>query len=174
MMSNHSVNGDPEDDALWGRVRVIEFPNSYLGNEDKTKKERLKQPDALEAILAWAVEGAIKWYALGASGLQAPKAVTNITKKHRDELDYVQQWIEECCEEYEGVWSSSEEVTDSYTTWCKNNNVSYIKNPKELTQSLKARGLTTGVQKKIDGKNKRGVDGLYVYPVPDDSEKGSR
>ena len=32
-MSNHPVNGDPEDDALWARVRVIEFPNSFLGME---------------------------------------------------------------------------------------------------------------------------------------------
>ena len=171
MMSNHSVNGDPEDDALWGRVRVIEFPNSFLGSEDKTKKERLKQPDALEAILAWGIDGAMKWYALGASGLQAPETITDLTQKHRDELDYVQQWIDESCEEYEGVWSASEEVAKSYTTWCKNNNVTYIKNPKELSQSLKAKGFVTGVQKKVEGKNKKGIDGLYVYPLSDEDKK---
>jgi putative DNA primase/helicase len=173
MMSNHSVNGDPEDDALWGRVRVIEFPNSFLGLEDKAKKERLKQPDALEAVLAWAIEGSRKWYALGSSGLIAPSSVVDITRKHRDELDYVQQWIDEACEVHD-VWSASEDVAKSYTAWCKNNNVSYIKNPKELSQSLKAKGFTTGVQRKVEGKNKKGVEGLYVYPLSDEDEKGNR
>ena len=166
MLSNWPVNGDPEDDALWGRVRVIEFPNSYLGNEDKTKKSRLQEPDVLEAILAWAIEGAMKWYALGPSGLQAPDAVKNITSKQRDELDYVQQWLEECCEfdeEAKGCWEANEDVIKSYTAWCKDNNVQHVKGPRGLALSLQSKGFKTGVQKKIDGRNTKGVEGLYIY-----------
>ena len=164
MMSNHGVNGDPEDDALWGRVRVIEFPNSFLGSEDKTKKSRLKEPEILQGILYWAVQGSIRWYALGSSGLTTPDVVAQITKKQRDELDYVQQWLDECCEIYEGYWTANEDVSKSYATWCKNNNVQFVKGPKALAQSLQAKGLVTGVQKKIESKNKKGVSGLYIYP----------
>jgi putative DNA primase/helicase len=164
MLSNWPVNGDPEDDALWGRVRVIEFPNSFLGKEDKTKKARLRDNDALEGILAWVVEGSKKWYALGSEGLSTPEAVIATTKKQREELDYVQQWIDDSCEEHEGCWTPNEEVSKSYTAWCKGNNVQYPKGPKALAQSLQAKGFVTGVQKKVDGKNKKGVNGLYIYP----------
>ncbi len=164
MMSNHPVNGDPEDDALWGRVRVIEFPNSFLGMEDKTKKARLKSPEALKGVLWWIVEGAIKWYALGSKGLTTPDIIAETTQAHRNELDFVQQWLDECCEDLDGGWTANEDVTTSYTQWCDNNNVQYPKGPKSLAQSLKAKGYIPGDVRKIDKKSKRGVGGLYVYP----------
>jgi putative DNA primase/helicase len=40
LTSNWPVNGDVDDDALWGRLRVIEFPNSFLGKEDKSLKQK--------------------------------------------------------------------------------------------------------------------------------------
>jgi len=163
MMSNHPVNGDPEDDALWGRVRVIEFPNSFLGIEDKTKKERLKSSECLETILHWAVEGAMKWYKLGAVGLTTPHAVAETTQKQRDELDYIQQWIDEVCKDDKEYWTPNEEVVASYLEWCKSNNVQHPKGPKALSQSLKAKGYEVGVVRKIDGKTKRGVEGIRVF-----------
>jgi len=162
MMSNQSVNGDPDDDALWGRVRVIEFPHSFLGREDKTKKARLKETDALEAILYWAVQGVFKWYSLGASGLQTPVQVVKATQQHRDELDYIQQWLDECTEKDADGWTSNEGITGSYTTWCENNNVQFTKGPKALSQSLKSKGYKVGEVRKINGKTCRGVEGLTI------------
>lgn len=163
MLSNWPVNGDPEDDAMWGRVRVIEFPNSFLGNEDKSKKENLKKPEVLQGVLWWAVQGAINWYALGAKGLTTPDTVEKKTREHRDELDYVQQWLDECCTDNEDGWVSNEQVSASYLEWCKSNNVQHPKGPKALAQSLKAKGYEPGKVKWIGGKTKRGVGGLYIY-----------
>jgi putative DNA primase/helicase len=165
MLSNWPVNGDPEDDALWGRVRVIPFPNSFLGKEDKTKKARLKSPDVLKGVLYWIVQGAIKWYALGASGLHTPQLVATTTKKQRDELDFVQQWLEECCSLKDGVWTSSEDIMNSYTAWCEANSVS-AKKARGLAQSLQTKGFRTGIQKKQrDGRNIKGVEGLVITPL---------
>jgi phage/plasmid primase, P4 family, C-terminal domain len=166
MLSNWPVNGDPEDDALWGRVRVITFPNSFLGNEDKTKKSRLQKPDALEAILAWGIKGAMDWYALGAKGLTTPDVIKNVTQEQRAELDYVQQWLDECCEaieEAKDCWESNEDVINSYTAWCKNNHVQFPKGPRSLALSLQSKGYKTGIQKKIEGKNTKGVEDMYIY-----------
>lgn len=157
MLSNHPVNGDPEDDALWGRVRVIEFPNSFLGKEDKELKERLKSPEVQQAVLFWAVQGAMEWYK---DGLITPKTVTDTTKQHREELDYVQQWLEECCDG-EG-WTPHTEVMASYLSWCEQNNVQYPKGPKALSQSLKAKGYEVGKLEKVNGKVVRGVGGLHL------------
>jgi hypothetical protein len=43
------------------------------------------------------------------------------------------------------------------------------KGPKALAQSLKAKGFQISQQKKVNGLNKKGVGGLYVYPI----EKGN-
>ncbi len=165
MMSNHPVNGDPEDDALWGRVRVIEFPKSFLGMEDKTIKARLKEVDVLQGILYWAVQGAIKWYRLGAKGLTTPASIEKTTQSQRNELDYVQQWIDACCEDDPEGWISNQDVIASYTAWCKEHNIQYIKGMQSLSQSLKTKGYQPGKQRKVNGKNQKGVEGLYIYPT---------
>lgn len=162
MLSNYPVNGDPDDDALWGRVRVISFPNSFLGREDKSKKEGLKSPDVLAAVLSWAIEGAIKWYTLGSRGLVAPDSVIHMTQAHRDELDYIQQWLDESTQSDPLGWTSNEVVMSSYLKWCTENNVQFTKGPKALALSLKAKGYETSKQKKIQGVNKKGVGGLSI------------
>lgn len=164
MLSNHPVNGDPDDDALWGRVRVISFPNSYLGKEDKSKKTRLKEPDVLKGVLYWAIQGAIRWYALGSKGLQAPQSVVDETQRQRNELDYVQQWLDERGEDNPDGWVSNEEAVKSFSNWCKENNITYVKTRRSLTDSLKMKGYKIDKQKKVQGKNKKGIEGLYIYP----------
>ena len=79
LVSNHPVNADVDDDAAWYRLKVIEFPNSFVGREDKTLKERMKSPENLKAVLAWAIQGAIMWYGLGAQGLQTPPEIEQAT-----------------------------------------------------------------------------------------------
>jgi putative DNA primase/helicase len=161
MLSNWPVNGDPEDDALWGRVRVIPFPNSYLGKEDKGKKERLKSDEVLTSILYWAVQGAIKWYALGSRGLQTPTYVADVTKSQRDAQDFVQQWLSECCVEDSEAWTPNEVVMASYNQWCEINNVT-AKKAKALAQSLQAKGFQTGIVKRLGSRTQKGILGFKI------------
>jgi putative DNA primase/helicase len=167
MLSNWPVNGDPEDDALWGRVRVIEFPHSFLGKEDKSKKARLRDAESLQAILYWCIQGAIKWYALGAQGLSIPAKVSDATKAHRDELDFIAQWLAECTAP--GEWISNAEINASYQTWCEENHVS-AKKARSFALSLQIKGYKTGVQKKVEGKNCKGIAGLQLRTAGSDEE----
>jgi putative DNA primase/helicase len=172
MFSNWPVNGDPEDDALWGRVRVITFPNSYLGKEDKTKKETLKSEESLTAIFYWTIQGAIKWYALGASGLHIPAHVAKATKEQRDSIDFVQQWLNESTRNEEGTWTSNEKIMENYKGWCERNSVS-AKQARALMQSLQLKGLETNIQKKVKGLNAKGVRGLYLVPPTEENYEKS-
>lgn len=97
LSSNHPVNADPDDDAVWGRVRVIEFPHSHLGNEDKSLKQRMHSTGNLEAVLAWAIRGAMEWYKLGDKGLPELPSNAAIKQAQRNDLDSVQMWLDECC-----------------------------------------------------------------------------
>lgn len=161
LLSNHPIKGDVDDDAFWGRVRIVEFPNSRLGTEDKTLKERLKSDASLSGVLRWAVEGAMKWYAAQA-GLKTPDVVNENSKKRRLELDHVQQWIDACCKANPLAWTKNEALYYSYTEWCKGNGIT-PKGSESLGQAVGKKGFKTGVQRRVaSGARSRGVEGIEV------------
>jgi putative DNA primase/helicase len=159
LTSNWPVNTDVDDDAAWSRVRVIEFPNGHLGTEDKTLKQRMRSPENLRGVLAWAVEGARQWYGRS-NGLQAPAAVMLATEKHRAELDTVQQFTEECIERREGVLLTNAQLYAAYEDWCRENGVTPRKQ-KSLTQSLTAKGYSYGVRR-VGGRPQRAWDNVEL------------
>jgi putative DNA primase/helicase len=162
LSSNWPVNGDVDDDALWGRVRVIEFPNSYLGREDKKLKLRLKQPENLRAAFAWLVEGAKRWYA-APNGLETPAEVTKSTQRQRDEADFIQSWLDENCEQDMTAWESNADVYANYDRWCKSNGVE-ARQMRNLTASLKTKGYTVNTWNRRNGVGSKGIQGLKIIP----------
>jgi putative DNA primase/helicase len=162
LSSNHEVNGDAEDDALWGRVKVIHFPNSQLGREDKSLKWRMQSSQNLEAVLAWMVDGAYEWYRLGDSGLQTPQAVTDLTNNQRNAQDSVGLWIDECVERDEDAWTSNAVVRTSYENWCEANGYDKPKQANSFSRSLTAHRFKVGEQRRDAGEKVRGVLGLRI------------
>lgn len=156
LVSNHQFNGDPDDDALWTRPHIIEFPNSYVGKENRALKAQMRSPRNLEAVLAWAVQGAIKWYALGATGLIAPVLIQDTVQAVRNSVDYIQQWIDECTETGEGLWATSEKIYMSYENWCKRVGV-VPKLQTALGIALKKKGFTP-----YRNRAERGWQGIAV------------
>jgi putative DNA primase/helicase len=167
LSSNHEINGDPDDDALWGRIKVVSFPHSRLGQEDKTLKRRLQIPTILEGVLAWMIDGAALWYQREGRGLDTPEAVRELTRAQRAEQDSVGMWIEECCERQEGEWTANTAIMTSYQTWCEANGYE-PKKAKGLTQSLAAHRFEVCAIKWVSttpgdkGKATRGVSGLTI------------
>ena len=120
MATNFPINADPDDAAAWGRLALIHFPNSHLGNEDGTLKERMRSTENLEGVLAWMVRGAIDWHMLRESGGQLRELHHMAVKKgeQRRGLDTVQQWIEECTEPAD-QWLPAHHLYSSYKDFCK-------------------------------------------------------
>jgi putative DNA primase/helicase len=161
LVSNYPVNADPDDAPIWHRLRLIEFPKSFAGCEDKTLKQRLRSPENLRGVLAWVLEGSQRWYSLGSQGLKTPPSVIDAVKKQRTALDTVQAWIDECSRQAPDHWNSNAEVRTSYETWCKDNGVE-PKGLKSLMMSLRQKGYKIGEQKWYERKNQRGVIGLNI------------
>jgi putative DNA primase/helicase len=159
LSSNHKAMGDPEDDALWYRVLVIEFPNSHAGHEDTTLKERLKSESAQQGILKWIVDGAIRWYA--SERLHIPERVKLATQAHRNDLDYIALWLEDVTESDPESFTPASELYHSYETWCKANGVE-PKKMKELGQALTRRGYLDKGPVRRDGKLLRGRTGIKI------------
>jgi len=166
LASNWPVNADPDDDAVWSRIRVIQFPNSFLGKEDKHLKRRLTEKDNLEAVLAWAVAGAVRWYERGKDGLFTPNKVEAITKEHREQQDFVGQWLSECTERTDNTddFIPNDRLYGSYRSWCDDNGV-MPKGKRTLTMALTRKGYNAGTVKKLKDplggwKTHRGCEGM--------------
>lgn len=163
LVSNHPAAGDVDDDAFWGRLRVIEFPNTFKGKEDKRLKQHMKSLDNLRGVLAWLVAGAVRWYN-EPQGLPIPQQVRDATLKHRNELDYVQQWLDECCDANPTAptWTSNALIYQSYSEWCIENGLK-PKGQKMFGRSLSSKGFNVGVQRRLtNGKRAKGIEGITI------------
>lgn len=161
LVSNHPIKGDVDDDAFWGRAKVIEFPNSFLGKEDKTLKARMKTPAMLEGVLRWMVDGAMMWFA-STGGLSTPQAVIDATNARRNDLDFIQQWLDECCKLDPTAWTTNHDLRTSYEAWCKNEGVA-TKGAESFSRALSKKGFSVGVYGRTPlGKKARGVNGLSI------------
>jgi len=150
LLSNQPVNADPDDDAVWARIRLIHFPHSHLGREDKGLKERMKSPSNLRGVLAWAVEGAQRWYALGSEGLPDPGTSQALLAEHRGELDNVGAWLDECAKIDADAFCTNQEVYSGYRLWCEGNGIT-PKQQKGLTQALERKGYKRTLKRVKDG-----------------------
>jgi len=165
LSSNHEVNADADDNALWGRVKVIGFPYSRLGQEDKSLKLRLQSRENLEAVLSWLIDGAYIWYQHEGRGLQTPEAVKELTQSQRDAQDSVGLWIKACCEEKAGEFAENSKIMASYEEWCKANGYE-AKKLRGLSQSLTTHRFVKAERKYTDENMKRrslyGFTGLVI------------
>jgi len=158
LSSNQPINADPDDDAVWGRVRLVHFPNSHLGEEDTIYKERMRSPEVLQGILAWAIQGAIRWYSLNGKRMAEVQSNAALKNEQRAELDHLAAWISENCILKADIFTPSSDLYTNYADWCKSNGVT-AKQQKAFSQSLKHRGLVDKLAKH-QGKPKRGFVGI--------------
>jgi putative DNA primase/helicase len=163
LTGNYPPRADVDDDGVWSRLRVVRFPNSYLGREDRGLKQRMKAPAMQRQILAWAVEGARAWYALGARGLATPPGVEAAGRAARQGLDSVRGWLAAHVVVTGAVddFVANGALYGSYVVWCDAEGVR-PQSQMALTRALQAKGLRAGHQKWCNGKNRRGCLGIRL------------
>lgn len=118
--TNHKPTIRGTDFGIWRRIKLVPFEvNIPKDKVDKNLKYKLRQE--FPQILAWAVEGCMKWQR---DGLQEPGAVLDATKEYKQEMDLVAGFIEQCVMI---DYSSAEHVMAAdlfgvYSKWAKANN----------------------------------------------------
>jgi putative DNA primase/helicase len=108
------------DEGLWRRVRLIPFERYFAPHERDYRLASTLLSEA-EGILAWAVRGAIEWYA---DGLLDPPVVLGTTKEYRETSDALMGFLP-------GVFvadAAAERVQGStlftaYLDWCQEENL---------------------------------------------------
>lgn len=112
---NHKPIAKDDSPGFWDRIRLVPFLHTFPeGTRDETLQAKLIESEG-PGILAWAVEGCLRWQA---SGLTKPPAVINATAEYQADSDQLAEFLATCCtlEDPNAVTSASA-VQKSYTGW---------------------------------------------------------
>jgi putative DNA primase/helicase len=158
LAANDVPRARDDDDALWRRIERVPFNVSIPeGERDPAVKARLcRSPDSRAAILAWAVRGCLDWQA---GGLQVPVSVRDSTASYRECQNPVLDFVDDCCETEEGVWTPTRMLYAAYLQWARDRRVPAL-SVKGFTGALARMGFQPHQETK--GDRERGWWGLHL------------
>jgi putative DNA primase/helicase len=106
--TNYYPKVDESDHGTWRRLAMLEFPYRFRKSGqpietvndrpgDPGLRQRLRHPDAprAQAVLAWLVAGAMKWYANGKVMPELPEAVIDSTGQWRRQVDQLARYLDD-------------------------------------------------------------------------------
>ena len=149
LVSNHRPRVDGGDDAIWRRIRLVPFEQSFEGREDKQLVAKLEAE--LPGILAWAVEGCLEWQA---EGLGEAGAVTRATAEYRQDEDVLGSFLSDRCT-LDGKVATTK-LREAYVEFCED------LGEKPLTASVLGKRLgKRGIRRSQSGK-RRSYEGVSL------------
>jgi len=111
---NHKPVVRGTDPGIWSRIKLIPFDVSFEGREDRGLKQQILEE--LPGILAWAVEGCLRWLE---EGLEFPESVQRATAEYRAESDQVGRFVDECCVAGEFASIRARGLYGAYRRWAE-------------------------------------------------------
>ncbi|MBH1938004.1 hypothetical protein I5Q34_27665 [Streptomyces sp. AV19] len=82
LQSNYLPEFRSAGNAIWARVRAVEFTETFMGREDRGLDASLTAE--AEGIAAWVIRGAVRYYS---EGLRSPESVEATTREHREKVN---------------------------------------------------------------------------------------
>ena len=137
LITNHLPKVPADDPALWARLLVIPFDQSFLGREDRGLEDRLSAD--LPAVLAWAVAGWDDYRRRGR--LDPPAAVSEATSTYRVSNDAVAAFIDDACLLNPHMHVVSADLWNAWETWCHANSQRPGTN-RTLKVAMESRGVS--------------------------------
>lgn len=122
--ANHRarVSGSPRS-GIWRRLLVIPMEQQIPeGERDPALQRKLREPEAMSAMLAWAVEGARLWVADNEQGIgmKVPDIVKNEVRDYQHESDYLFTFVGDALEITNDPEDRipKEDLFEYYKGWC--------------------------------------------------------
>lgn len=119
---NHKPVAKDDSPGFWDRIRLVPFLHTFpQGSRDEGLQARLIAQEG-PGILAWAVEGCLRWQA---SGLTRPAAVMEATAEYREDSDQLAEFFLACCsvDNPESLTAFSA-VQKAYNSWAEHRGLS--------------------------------------------------
>ena len=143
MVTNHKPVVDGSDDALWRRLVVVPFDQTFTGDQIQPDLKALLESEP-DAILSWMIEG---WAAYKDHGLDIPDGVRVATEAYKTDSDAVGRFIDERFHLTQFGVVASAELFAAWQKWC------VVNGEEPVTQKAFSEELTRrGYQKTRTGR----------------------
>ncbi|CDQ11256.1 protein of unknown function [Acidithiobacillus ferrivorans] len=119
LRTNHKPVITGTDHAVWRRLALIPFKRQFSGAERDNGLEAKLWAER-DAILAWAVAGAVEW---SRNGLQACATITQEVQAYRRESDLLGQYLGEATKPDPAVRVVQGLLYAGWAAWCAENGV---------------------------------------------------
>lgn len=137
-----------QDNAIWRRIVNIVFKNHYehpdhedfVPGASKPKDPKLREMllQELPGVLAWAVRGAVIWYADGLG--EEPESVRNARAGYRVETDATGDFMDQCVVVHQDAWVQAGRVYKAYKEWVEYNAVGNAISARAFGDILREKG----------------------------------
>jgi putative DNA primase/helicase len=117
LQTNHRPRVSDDSEAIWRRLVLVPFKVTIPEAERDNQLERKLRKET-DAILAWAVAGAVEFQR---TGLDPPPEVRAETEQYRDSENAFAMWLAECTRVEVGGGCKASELLRSYNTWAVDN-----------------------------------------------------
>ena len=176
LASNDPPNfGVDQTDALWERVVLIET-GPTIPQEQRLPDDQLRERLRAEApgILAWAVEGAVR-YAQRGKLPPRPRRVVMVTQALRSQLDLVQQFLDVRCEEAPDARVLLSTFRQELVRWAEGEGLLSRRGPEEPLSSHAVSSLLRRRKIVVEkgAKNQTFVKGWRLQPLGLGDQLGS-
>ena len=139
LTTNHRPTVHDGGEALWDRLILIPFGVRIPDAEvDRTLPERLRRDEA-EGVLAFLIEGAMRWHR---DGLNPPASVLAATEEYRDDSDWFGEFISSVCVVDNLATVSSAELQRAYAAWATESSERQL-TPTALGTRMRERGFVS-------------------------------
>lgn len=152
--SNHEVNVDASDDAVWDRLRAFHFPNCHKDSPDTSLKRRLTSN--LAPVLRWCAEGAKEWFAMQELGKPMPRTERMMAylSERKDESDYVKQFLSDKEIESGGIdateFKVAHELYGEFKEFCGKHHIDKFMSQRNFVSDMKRRGFRYTFRRVMD------------------------
>lgn len=118
VITNHRPTVRGTDEGIWRRLKFLEMKRIFSGSE-KDKALSAKLLEEAPHIVAWMLEGCLRWQRIGLETL--PKVIEEATREYRSDQDVVGRWLGDCCVKGREWEATSPLLYASYSVWCAEN-----------------------------------------------------
>ena len=161
LATNQKPTVRDDSEGFWRRIHLIPFTASFIGREDKTLKDRLREEAT--GILARAVRGCLAWQR---EGLNPPDSVRAATKAYREESDVLAPFFSERCVLDPSARTQARVLFEAYESWCDAKRI-----PADKRLNLRVFGTKIKMQFQSEGGRSEGSRHVHYIGIGLRSER---